>query len=138
MERSHTISPILIEASTLEWDSSGSPRCERSSVMLNRSFGLVEAQKTREYSMIRKVFSRDWLSGGREPSRRGLIENLLWEAYHNIVEYSGKLRNGWICRDEYLTRYSASIIAVHVERALVALNDISIVSENYLWHQILT
>ena len=26
---------------------------------------------------------------------------------------------------------------MHVERALVALNDISITSENYLWHQIL-
>jgi predicted nucleotidyltransferase len=73
---------------------------------------------------------------GAEPSRR-LVENSLWEAYHNIVEYSGKLRNGWAGRDEYLTRYSASIIAVHVERALVALNDISIISENYLWHQIL-
>ena len=73
---------------------------------------------------------------GAEPSR-GLVENSLWEAYHNIVEYSGKLRNGWVGRDEYLTRYSASIIAVHVERALVALNDISIISENYLWRQIL-
>jgi len=73
---------------------------------------------------------------GAKPSR-GLIENSLWEAYHNIVEYSGKLRNGWVGHDEYLTRYSASIIAVHVERALVALNDISIISENYLWHQIL-
>ncbi len=73
---------------------------------------------------------------GAEPSRR-VVEDSLWEAYHNIVEYSGKLRNGWVSRDEYLTRYSASIIAVHVERALVALNDISIISENYLWHQIL-
>jgi len=73
---------------------------------------------------------------GAEPSRR-VVEDSLWEAYHNIVEYSGKLRNGWFGHDEYLTRYSASIIAVHVERAMVALNDISIISENYLWKQIL-
>ena len=64
-------------------------------------------------------------------------EAALWDAYHNIVEYSGKLRNGWLKHDEYLTRYSARIIAEHVERAIIALNDISIVSENYVWHQVL-
>ncbi len=73
---------------------------------------------------------------GAKPSSR-VIEDSLWEAYHNILEYSGKLRNGRVSHSEYLTRYSASIIAVHVERALIALNNISIISENYLWHQIL-
>jgi len=57
--------------------------------------------------------------------------------YHNIIEYSGKLRNGWRNRDEYMTRYAAQVIAQHVERAIIALNNISIVSENYLWHQVL-
>ena len=71
-----------------------------------------------------------------KPSRR-ILEKHLWDDYHNIIEYSGKLRNGWRNRDEYLTRYAARIIAEHVERAIIVLNDISIVSENYLWHHVL-
>jgi hypothetical protein len=54
-----------------------------------------------------------------------------------MIEYSGKLRNGWRNRDEYLTRYAAQIIAEHAERAIVALSDLSIISENYLWDQAL-
>jgi predicted nucleotidyltransferase len=71
-----------------------------------------------------------------EPSYQTL-EKSLWDDYHNIIEYSGKLRNGWLKRDEYLTRHAARVIAQHVERAIIALNDLSIISENYLWHQIL-
>jgi predicted nucleotidyltransferase len=66
-----------------------------------------------------------------------ILEKSLWDVYHNIIEYSGKLRNGWRNRDEYMTRYAAQIIAQHVERAIIALNNISIVSENYVWHQVL-
>jgi predicted nucleotidyltransferase len=66
-----------------------------------------------------------------------ILEKSLWDMYHNIIEYSGKLRNGWRNRDEYLTRYAAQIIAEHVERAIIALNYLSIISENYLWHQVL-
>ena len=69
------------------------------------------------------------------PSR--VLEKSLWDAYHNIIEYSGKLRNGWLNRNDFLTRYSARIVAEHVERAIIALNDLSIISENYLHHQIL-
>ncbi|TMI08768.1 hypothetical protein E6H34_02950 [Candidatus Bathyarchaeota archaeon] len=36
-----------------------------------------------------------------------------------------------------MMRYTARVIAQHVERAIVTLNDISIVSENYVWHQVL-
>ena len=36
-----------------------------------------------------------------------------------------------------MTRYSARVIAEHVERAIIVLNDLSIISENYLWRQIL-
>jgi predicted nucleotidyltransferase len=71
-----------------------------------------------------------------EPSYQ-ILEKSLWDDYHNIIEYSGKLRNGWLKRDEYLTRYAARVIAQHVGRAIIALNDLSIISENYLWHQIL-
>ncbi len=70
-----------------------------------------------------------------EPSRR-ILEKSLWDDYHNIIEYSGKLRNGWRSRDEYMTRYAAQVIAQHVERAIIALNDLSIVSENYVWHHV--
>jgi len=63
------------------------------------------------------------------PSR--VLEKSLWDAYHNIIEYSGKLRNGWLNRNDFLTRYSARIVAEHVERAIIALNDLSIISENY-------
>ena len=66
-----------------------------------------------------------------------ILEKSLWDAYHNIIEYSGKLRNGWRNRDEYMTRYAAQVIAEHVERAIITLNDVSIISENYLWHQVL-
>jgi predicted nucleotidyltransferase len=66
-----------------------------------------------------------------------ILEKSLWDDYHNIIEYSGKLRNGWLKRDEYLTRYSARVIAQHVQRAIIALNEISIISENYVWHQVL-
>ena len=71
-----------------------------------------------------------------KPSQQ-ILEKSLWDAYHNIIEYSGKLRNGWRNRDEYMTRYAAQVIAEHVERAIIALNDLSIISENYLWHQVL-
>ena len=66
-----------------------------------------------------------------------ILEKTLWDAYHNIIEYSGKLRNGWLKRDEYLTRYSARVIAQNVEIAMISLNDVSIISENYAWHQVL-
>jgi len=36
-----------------------------------------------------------------------------------------------------MTRYAAQVIAEHVERAIITLNDVSIISENYLWHQVL-
>jgi predicted nucleotidyltransferase len=71
-----------------------------------------------------------------EPSNQ-ILEKSLWDDYHNIIEYSGKLRNGWLKRDEFLTRYSARIIAERAQRAIIALNDLSIISENYLWHQVL-
>jgi predicted nucleotidyltransferase len=71
-----------------------------------------------------------------KPSQQ-ILEKSLWDDYHNIIEYSGKLRNGWRNRDEYLTRYAARVIGQHVERAIIALNDLSIISENYLWHQVL-
>ena len=71
-----------------------------------------------------------------KPSQQ-VLEKYLWYTYRNIIEYSGKLRNGWRNRDEYMTRYAAEVIAQHVERAIIALNDISIISENYLWHQVL-
>jgi len=71
-----------------------------------------------------------------KPSNR-ILEKSLWDDYHNIIEYSGKLRNGWLKLDEYLTRYSARVIAQHVQRAIIALNDLSIISENYVWNQVL-
>ena len=39
-----------------------------------------------------------------KPSHQ-ILETALWDMYHNMIEYSGKLRNGWRKRDEYLTRY---------------------------------
>ena len=71
-----------------------------------------------------------------KPSQQ-ILEKSLWDMYHNIIEYSGKLRNGWRNRDEYMTRYAAQVIAQHVERGIIVLNSISIISENYVWHQVL-
>ena len=83
--------------------------------------------------VLRKIMFR-WKKTA--PSHQ-LLQESLWDAYHNIIEYSGKLRNGWLKHNEYLTRYSARVLAGHVERAIIALNGLSIISENYLWHQIL-
>ena len=71
-----------------------------------------------------------------KPSQQ-ILEKSLWDMYHNIIEYSGKLRNGWRNRDKYMTRYAAQVIAQHVERGIIVLNSISIISENYVWHQVL-
>ena len=71
-----------------------------------------------------------------EPSAR-LLEKSLWDEYHNLIEYSGKLRNGRLKRDEYLTRYSARVMAQHAQRAIVTLNELPIISENVVWHQVL-
>src|SRR6266568_7540807 len=83
--------------------------------------------------VLKRIIARWRLA---KPSQQ-ILEKSLWDMYHNIIEYSGKLRNGWRNRDEYMTRYVAQVIAQHVERAVIALNDISIISENYLWHQVL-
>ena len=83
--------------------------------------------------ILREILAR-WKRA--RPSHQ-LLEKSLWDMYHNMIEYSGKLRNGWRRQDEYLTRYSARVIAQCAERALTVLNDVSIVSENYVWHQIL-
>jgi hypothetical protein len=71
-----------------------------------------------------------------KPSHQ-ILEKSLWDAYHNIIEYSGKMRNGWRKRDDYLVRHSARIIAYCAERTVIVLNDASIISENYAWHQVL-
>jgi predicted nucleotidyltransferase len=83
--------------------------------------------------VLRRILAR-WKPA--KPSEQ-ILEKSLWDTYHNIIEYSGKLRNGWRNRDEYMTRYAAQIISQHAERAIIALNDLSIISENYLWHQVL-
>src|SRR2546425_11801163 len=83
--------------------------------------------------VLKRILARWRLA---KPSQQ-VLEKSLWDMYHNIIEYSGKLRNGWRNRDEYMTRYAAQVIAQHVERAVIALNDISIISENYLWHHVL-
>src|SRR3989442_14909055 len=83
--------------------------------------------------MLRSIMLR-WKKA--EPPHQ-ILEKSLWDDYHNMIEYSGKLRNGWLKRDEYLTRYAARVIAQHAERTIIALNRLSIISENYLWHQIL-
>jgi predicted nucleotidyltransferase len=83
--------------------------------------------------ILKRILAR-WRQA--RPSQQ-ILEKSLWDMYHNIIEYSGKLRNGWRNRDEYMTRYAARVIAQHAERAIIALNDVSIVSENYVWHQVL-
>jgi predicted nucleotidyltransferase len=85
----------------------------------------------------RLILRRIMLRWKRAKPSFQILEKSLWDDYHNIIEYSGKLRNGWLKQDEYLTRYSARVIAQHVQRAIIALNDLSIVSENYVWHQVL-
>ena len=83
--------------------------------------------------IIRRVLLR-W-KGVKPPHK--VVEKSLWDSYYYMIEYSGKMRNGWRKQDDYMTRHSARIIAHCVERTLIVLNDISIISENYLWHQVL-
>lgn len=84
--------------------------------------------------ILRRIMLR-WKSA--KPTRQ-ILENALLEEYHHIIEYSGKLRNGWLPGDEYQTRYAARVIAQHVENAIIALNDLSPISENIVWHQVLS
>lgn len=83
--------------------------------------------------ILRRIMHR-WEKA--EPSSK-ILEDSLREEYHHIIEYSGKLRNGWLRRDEYLTRYAARVIAQHVENVIIALNDLSPITENYVWDQVL-
>ena len=83
--------------------------------------------------ILKRILARWRLA---KPSQQ-ILEKSLWDAYHNIIEYSGKLRNGWVHRDEYNTRYAARVIGQYAGRAIISLNETSIVSENYLWHQVL-
>ena len=96
------------------------------------------ANATRILYDPRRVLRKIMLRGEKAEPSHQILEKSLWDAYHNIIEYSGKLRNGWLKRDEYLTRYSARVIAQHVEIALIALNELSIISENHAWHQVLS
>ena len=66
-----------------------------------------------------------------------IVENIAWHAYRDIVEYVGKLRNGRLLGDEYLTRYAARIVAEKAQELMLALNDISPPSENAVWHQVM-
>lgn len=66
-----------------------------------------------------------------------LVEAIAWRSYRDIVEYVGKLRNGWMEGDEYLTRHAAREIAVNAQEVMLALNDISPISENTVWHQVM-
>jgi predicted nucleotidyltransferase len=95
------------------------------------------AEATRLLYDPRGILRRIMLRWKKAQPSYQILQESLWDAYHNIIEYSGKLRNGWLKHDEYLTRYSARVLAAHVERAIIALIDLSIISENYLWHQIL-
>jgi predicted nucleotidyltransferase len=83
--------------------------------------------------ILKRILTR-WRQA--KPSHQ-ILEKSLWDDYHNIIEYSGKLRNGWSNGDENLVRYAARVISLYVQNAIVALNKISIVSENYLWDQVL-
>jgi predicted nucleotidyltransferase len=96
------------------------------------------AEATRLLYDPRGILGRIMLRWKKAKPSYQILQESLWDAYHNIIEYSGKLRSGWLKHDEYLTRYSARVLAAHVERAIIALNDVSIISENYLWHQILS
>jgi len=49
-----------------------------------------------------------------KPPQR-VVESTLHGAYISIIEYAGKLRNGWLRRDEYLVRYAAHVIAQRME-----------------------
>ncbi len=68
---------------------------------------------------------------------RRIQEQTLWDAYYNILEYPGKLRNGWLVKDEYLTRYAARVVAQYLEEVVIALNDLSTISENLVWHHVM-
>jgi len=96
------------------------------------------AKATRILYDPKGVLQRIMLRWKKTKPTHQILEKSLWDAYHNIIEYSGKLRNGWFKRDEYLTRYSARVIAQYVEIAMIALNELSIISENYAWHQVLS
>ena len=56
-----------------------------------------------------------------KPTRK-ILEGILNDSFHNIIEYLGKLRNGWLTHNDYLTRYRARVVAQHAEKVVIALN----------------
>jgi len=65
-----------------------------------------------------------------------IVEGIAWKSCRDIVEYLGKLRNGRILRDEYLIRYAAMAVADNAQEVVIALNDLSPLTENAVWYQV--
>jgi len=95
------------------------------------------AQATKVLYDPENILKRILLRWKRAKPSQQILQTTIWDTYHNVIEYSGKLKNGWRNRDEYLTRYAAQVIAQCAQRAIIALNDVSIISENYIWDQVL-
>ncbi len=65
------------------------------------------------------------------------VDEALFESYSNIIEYAGKLRNGWLSSNGYLVRYAARIIAWRSEEVVMALNNLSPITENIIWNLVM-
>ncbi len=100
-------------------------------------FARSEARSTKPLYDPKGILKRRVKSLRRAKADRETVESVLWESYFDIIEYAGKLRNGWLRKDQYLVRYAARIIAEKSAEAIVALNDLSPFSGNHLWHQVL-
>ncbi len=58
------------------------------------------AKTTRILYDPKGVLQRIMLRWKKTKPTHQILEKSLWDSYHNIIEYSGKLRNGWFKRDE--------------------------------------
>ena len=57
------------------------------------------------------IIRRILLGWRRAKPPHKVLEKSLWDTYYYLIEYSGKMRNGWRKQDDYMTRHSARIIA---------------------------
>jgi predicted nucleotidyltransferase len=71
------------------------------------------------------------------PPKNSDIQEMLEHSCRNLIEYTGKVRNGWIVKDEYLVRYAAHMVAEASQNPIIICNNIRVRGENTVWTQLM-
>jgi predicted nucleotidyltransferase len=71
------------------------------------------------------------------PPKKSDIQEMIEHSCRNLIEYTGKVKNGWLVKDKYLIRYAAHMIAEAAQNPIIICNNIRIISENTGWTQLM-